>query len=933
VLALTAAIFALSGAAALTFETLWFHQADLAFGSGVAASSLVLAAFMAGLALGNAIAARRGDALRRPLRVFALLELGVAITGFALVVRLPHLGPLLAEVLGPLAPHPSVLGAARFAAAFALLIVPTTAMGLTLPILVRALATSTETFGPALGRLYGWNTLGAVAGVALAEGWAIGALGIRGTALAAAGTNLVAAAGALALSRWIDPGIEAAGAAKEVTEAAGRGWRWRAAAFGSGFALLALEVVGFRFLSLFVITRAETFAWMLCTVLLGIGAGGLVAGAALRHRSDARNLAAAAALACGAAVCVGYAAFPLVVDSLGPEKVTGTIPVLQLCAVLLLPTSILSGALFVLLGAGLRHALAANAETAGHLTVANTLGAAVGALTAGLGLLPGLGIERSLFALALLYASIGAGLALHPEARRRALPAAIAWGLAALLFPFGAMQSDHVRRVLAVYDVPEDAAIHVREGLRETIVWIEVPYLGQPYTQRLVTNGYSMSATDVQARRYMRLYAALPAAIHPSLESALLVSYGVGTTARALADLPEITHIDVVDISRDILEESGRAFPDPTRDPLRDPRVQVHVEDGRFFLATTPRRYDLITGEPPPPTLAGVVNLYTREYFELVHSRLAAGGMFTTWLPLRSLSDAAALSILRAFCDAFPDCSLWRGMSFELMLLGTRGASGPVPDAHFGAQWREPTLRAELEAVGLERPEQLGALFIADALSLADWTRDAAPLVDDRPRRITAPPRSLDAQHQLYAEWLDPRASRARFAESDLTARLLPERVRGAALSYFDVQHLLDTFGAGIRSDAWSERLTDLRAVLGRSALRTPVLWLLGSDADVQRIIDTAPAASRERADVQLHLAARAVADRNDDAALAALERAAREPEAFEHATALRLFLLCKNGQREEAARLARRSAPQLGRGPRIDDLWAFFTDSCGIGP
>jgi hypothetical protein len=429
----------------------------------------------------------------------------------------------------------------------------------------------------------------------------------------------------------------------------------------------------------------------------------------------------------------------------------------------------------------------------------------------------------------------------------------------------------------------------------------------------------------------MKLYAVLPGAIHPGIRSALLVSYGVGSTARALADLPGVEHIDVVDISREILEESPRAFPQRERDPLHDPRVHVHVEDGRYFLNTSERRYDLITGEPPPPILAGVVNLYTREYFESVRERLAEGGMFTTWLPVRSLSDRAALAIVHGFCDVFPDCSLWRGMSFELMLLGTRDARGPVDEAHFRAQWRDPLLRAELAAIGLERPEQLGALFIADAADLSRWTRDVPALDDDHPRRIDAPARSAEAQHQLYAEWLDPRAGRARFAQSPLVRSLFPEPIRVAAFSYFDVQHLLDTFGPDIRSDAWSERLGDLSAVLGRSALRTPVLWLLGSDADVQRIIDGASDEARARPDAQLHLAARALADRDDDAALLALERAATAPETFERATAVRLFVLCQQGRRREAAALARASAAALGSGPRIADLWDFFEKTCGL--
>jgi predicted membrane-bound spermidine synthase len=930
------ALFFLSGAAALAFETLWFHQAGLALGSSVMASSLVLAAFMAGLAAGNALAARYGDRIAQPLRGFALLEAIVGVAGFALVVGLPALGPALAPLFAALGEAGPGIAAARFATAFALLVIPTTAMGLSLPLLTRALTRRAADYGPALGRLYGWNTLGAVAGVALAEGVGIGALGIRGTGAVAALLNGIAAAGALRLSRRAETAA-AARASDDRADAAPTRARWRSgdwqlAAFAQGFALLALEVVIFRFLSLFVITRSVAFAAMLGVALAGIGLGGLVGELSLRRWPRAHRLCAAAALAGGIAVVAGYASFPAVSASLGATKLIGAASVVGLCLPLLLPVSLLSGVLFTWLGAGLREDLLAPARTTGMLSVANTLGSAAGSLAAAFLLLPRLGMEHSLFLLALLYAGIAALLAWRHAARGPAAVLALLFCGAVLLFPFGDMQS-HFRRALLAYDVPDDARLYVREGVNETLLWIEIPFLERPYVQRLVTNSFSMSATDVQARRYMKLYVYLPAALHPDLRRALLVSYGVGSTARALADTPGVERIDVVDISRDILDLSSRAFPDPARDPLRDPRVRAHVEDGRYFLETTRQRYDLITGEPPPPMVAGVVDLYTREYFQLVHERLAEGGMFTTWLPLRQLSDASALSILRAFCEVFSDCSLWRGMSFELMLLGTRGAGGPVGESHFRAQWRDPVVLPELQALGFERPEQLGALFIADAPQLRRWISDVPPLVDDRPRRITAPATSLESQNALFTEWLDPRADRARWSRSELADRLFPPALRTGSLPFFEIQHLLDSFGEGIRSDRWSERLTDLRAVLARSSLRTPVLWLLGSDADAQRIIDAAGPGARELPEVQLHLAARALAERDYPSALRWLERAQDSPRTFERAAALRLFTLCQLHRPGEAQALALELAPRLPLGPRTDDLFAFLTRSCGIHP
>src|SRR6185369_1818235 len=148
----------------------------------------------------------------------------------------------------------------------------------------------------------------------------------------------------------------------------------------------------------------------------------------------------------------------------------------------------------------------------------------------------------------------------------------------------------------------------------------------------------------------------------------------VGNTAKAMTDSRGLETIDVVDLSRDILAMNRIVFPGETGRPLEDPRVRVHIEDGRYFLQTSDRRFDLITGEPPPPGIAGVENLYSREYFQLIHDRLADQGIVTYWLPLADLTDVSAKAILRAFCEVFDDCSLWNGSGTNLMMVGGRNA-------------------------------------------------------------------------------------------------------------------------------------------------------------------------------------------------------------------------------------------------------------------
>ncbi|MBW2396881.1 MAG: fused MFS/spermidine synthase, partial [Deltaproteobacteria bacterium] len=302
------AIFFLSGAAALTFEQLWFRQAGLALGNSIWASSLVLAGFMGGLAIGNGIMARFGHRVRRPVALYAGLELAIAVTGISLVHLLPMLSPLLSPILRPVLEIPLAVNAIRLGSAFLLLLVPSAAMGATLPLLVAALHRRHQQFGRALGLLYGWNTLGAVVGVVVGEVVLIDQFGIRTTAWVAGGVNLAAAGLAWMASRRLDVSGESAISAP-LAPIPPRALWFLAAAFVAGGSLLGLEVVWFRFLVLFVHGTSLTFAVMLGVVLLGIGLGGLAGSRWLAFRRDAHRNVFGIVLSCGAVVVATYAGF------------------------------------------------------------------------------------------------------------------------------------------------------------------------------------------------------------------------------------------------------------------------------------------------------------------------------------------------------------------------------------------------------------------------------------------------------------------------------------------------------------------------------------------------------------------------------------------------------------------------------------------------
>jgi spermidine synthase len=896
--------FLLSGTAGLVFETVWFRHANLALGNSVWASSAVLASFMGGLALGNVLAARLGERVPRPLRLYAALEVAVAFTGLSLVVVLPRVAPVLAPLLGRWSDEGWLLGGARFSVAFALMLVPTAAMGTTLPLLARALVGQQVRFGVALGRLYGWNTLGGVLGAVLGESVFIPTLGLRGAAAVAAGLNVTASLIALSLeARW-SPSAAGEAAARPAS-GAGRGGRIARllfAAFVGGGILLALEVVWVRLLQLFVFGTSIVFALMLATVLAGIGLGGLAGAAWVRRRPAAFRHLAVVALGGGLSTIFAYSA-------LDPEALVRVFPgdwsrtvILSLC--LMFPTSLVSGVLFTLLGEALRHDVEGDSETAGWLTLANTVGAMLGALLAGLVLLPRLGIETSLFALALAYVLAAAAvLPWRDRARagRYALGAgAVAFAFVAALFPFGLMRGRFLKVALASHGVLGARLVAFREGLTETALLLEKDWGGRPLQDHLVTNAYSMTSTTFYGRRYMKLFAYWALALRPEARRALLISYGLGNTGEALVHSDRLRSIDVVDISATVFELSSRVPRPVSGDPLRDPRVHAHVEDGRFFLLGGRDLYDLVTAEPPPPRGAGIVNLYSREYFGLVRRRLKPGGIVTYWLPVNQLSVRDAQGIVRAFCAVFEDCSLWDGAGYDWMLAGTNGMATPPAETAFARLWSDPGTGDDLRDLGIETPEQLGALFIDDAAGLARWTAGVPPLTDDRPGRLSqhGPPES---DRDVYRRMKDARSCAERFRASSFIDRVWPPAVRARTMPWFRWQAVMSA-----DYDAWARptAIADLWDVLASTSLRTLPLLLVDSEPRIRAIARIRYAEGDRNPVLSQHLGVAALADRDYARAADDFEDAQADSGLLQPPALLRALALGLGGRPESARQL-----------------------------
>jgi spermidine synthase len=450
-------------------------------------------------------------------------------------------------------------------------------------------------------------------------------------------------------------------------------------------------------------------------------------------------------------------------------------------------------------------------------------------------------MERSFFALALAYLLIAAlslrdtRAARTPMARRVLAVTAVVTTAGLLAFPFGLMAHTYFPRVAEPYTSQGEQVVAVHEGTSETILFMQNSWMGHPSYHRLVTNGFPMTATLLPAKRYMRYFAYWPLLFHRApLRSALVICYGMGVTAGAVTEIDSLESIDVVDVSRDMVSMSDRVYP-PDQHPLHDRRSHLHFEDGRYFLQTTGQRFDLITGEPPPPRTPGTVNLYTREYFQLLHDRLNEGGTTTYWLPVARppFEEVQVASIIRAFCDVFEDCSLWNGTPADWILVGTRHASGQVSAAQMEAPWTHARVNASLREIGFEVPEQLAATFLADAHDLRALTAHSLPLTDDYPRRLDSADAGRPAldpygenPQALYRTLRDIDRARRAFEDSDFIRTLLPSTLLHDTAPYFAVQRVIDRVladGPNILSQAG-----DLQWLLTRTTLRSPPFWILG---------------------------------------------------------------------------------------------------------
>jgi len=642
--------FFLSGAAALVYQVVWQRILTLHTGIGVVSVALIVAAFMAGLGLGShlggVLSARVSP--RRALRLFALLEIGVGLFA-AISCRLYYdgFGALASGLYGTTA------GAA--VAHFGAFLLPTTLMGMSLPLLVRATVRETASASRVIGALYGVNILGASAGALLAPWVLVRFLGMEGAALTGTVANLLAAAAALAVGHRDAHADEAAAtprppAARPAGALHPGSFRlWTLLYALSGFLALSLEVVWFRLMEVGVKSTAYTFGTVLCLYLLGLGAGSLIGGR--RAERLARPLeafldyqllliaCAGVAVALVAGLPTGTPVYRWFFDywrhegffHLGADwdvgalaRLYGLLPL----ALFSVPT-VLMGLSFGALQRAVQDDPATSGRKVGLLQAANIAGCTVGSLATGLVLLERVGTAGTVRLLVAVFGLVF----LLVRARTAGLTRAWLARAAALAIVLVALPSnDRLWKRLHGVTADEPPSFIGEDASAVSAVF---PDEGQRW--RVTVNGLPHSWLPFDGIH--TLLGAVPALIHPAPEEIAVIGLGSGETAWAVGCREETRRVRVFEIAASqhrLLEQVSVVAPFPSLvQLLADPRVTHEVADGRQALARDERRYDVIEIDALYLTSAGSGNLYSVEFFELCARRLKPGGLLCSQKPAR----------------------------------------------------------------------------------------------------------------------------------------------------------------------------------------------------------------------------------------------------------------------------------------------------------
>jgi spermidine synthase len=699
-------LFAASGCAALIYEIVWFQLLQLVIGSSAVSLGLLLAAYMGGLCLGSAAFARVVSARHHPMRVYALLELGIAAFGIIALFGVP----LVARLYIAGATSGLIGVVLRGAVAAVCLLPPTLLMGASLPAIARSVEATPKGVSR-LGFLYSANVAGAVFGCLFAGFYLLRVHDMGFATYTAAAINLGVAALAFVLAGYMRRETVADTESNPVQVNPKRSPSvvliYVAIAL-SGMSALGAEVVWTRLLSLLLGATVYTFSIILGVFLLGLWTGSSIGSLLIRSAQKVLRQPRVALAACQIllAAAIAWTAFTLahVLPYWPVDPWLSTSPWFNFdldftrCLRAIFPATLLWGASFPFALAGVAEDGEDPARLSGSVYAVNTAGSILGALVFSLLLIPSIGTRGSQELLIWLAAGSAvmalASAAVGMRNQIRALTAVgavaatvlVALGLAATVSDVPWQLIAHGRRIAPILnglDVSADAQttpLFVGEGINSSVV------ITQRGDQRFFyVSGKSEASSAPLDMRLQRMMGHIPALLNRAPRSVLVVGFGAGVTAGSFVLYPDVQSIVICELEGLIPPASDEFFGKENYHVLRDNRTRIVYDDARHYILTAPNKFDVITTDPIHPWVKGTSTLYSKEYYELVKSHLNPGGVVAQWLPIYESDEETVKTELATFFSVFPNATVWsnyfQGDGYDLVLLGREDASPINVDA------------------------------------------------------------------------------------------------------------------------------------------------------------------------------------------------------------------------------------------------------------
>lgn len=711
-------VFFLSGAASLIFEVLCARKLALVLGSTVTSSSATVASFLLGLGLGAFAGGKVATRVSNPIVLFSAVEAAAGVSVFLAL----GLGRHFQYWLKPL---PIDLFMVKVLVGLVILLPPCFLMGLSLPILCHFYNQNSEAgFVPVLGHLYAINTLGAIFGVLVTDWYLVPNIGVFKSGLVSAGLYAAVAILAYVGSRHQ---VRQRQVSAETQRRPGSALLAILVLAGSGFCGLTYQVLWTRTLTFFNGNDVFSFSTTLSVYL-----GGIVLGSLLVSRYGARIPDDRTFLGTVLATLSLFAYLSLFTASwIRPAREFAfemgvRDPWLSYLAsfIMVAPSALLLGLVFPIASRMMESSVHSDADVVGRAYLLNTLGSAAGAWLAGLVLLPALGLERSF----LVTSCVGLFIAVLLLSSTRSGRVYSVISLATL--------------VAVVALSPDDGLLkRLYENRYSNIVYQSDDHYGsvalfrkwepsrQEYVEVLYIDNFNMAGDSVVAKRYTTCLTLLASFLHPEPKRVLVICLGLGNTTNAALQLEETEKVTCVELSAKVVEAFQKTEAGP--EILGHPKLDLRIGDGRNFLLRTDQKFDIISAEPPPPMNAGVVNLYSREYYELCRERLAPGGMAVQWLPVFQMSPFEARTIMSAFQEVFPYSTLWQGGNMQLVLIGS---VDPIDVNLERFKERVNANHDFLEPLDLADPYRIASLYLADPQEVATLRAGTPPVTDDWPR-------------------------------------------------------------------------------------------------------------------------------------------------------------------------------------------------------